>query len=205
VKIGIIGGGNVGGTLYQRFKQAGHDVRVGVPDASAVKYESIDALSPEQAAQHGEVVFFAIPWSAMESAVTQLEKDLVGKIVVDSTNPIAPDFSGLLLGHTTSAGQTVAAWLPKSKVVKAFNTLGFNIIANPDFGETGATLVIAGDDQDAKSIVSGLATDIGFSPVEVGPIARAAQTEALAWLWIQTSIRIGREFNFNLITRPGSS
>lgn len=197
MKIGIIGGGMVGGTLARRFIDAGHDVKVGVPNPTDEKYKDLPAVSPQQAGTHGEIVFLATPWSATEAAVTAVKNELNGKVVVDCTNAIKPDFAGLIFGVQDSAGQHVSGWLPGSKVVKAFNTIGFNIVADPQ----EATLLIAGDDDTAKGTVIELAMEIGFDPVDVGPLSLAAYTEAQAWLWITLAMKQGRDFTFNIVRR----
>lgn len=197
MNIGIIGGGNVGGTLCTQFQGAGHEVKVGVPDTGEAKYAALPATTPEEAASFGEVVFFATPWSATESAASTLKPQLGGKAVVDCTNPINADFSGLLYGHNDSAGQHIARLLPNSHVVKAFNTIGFNIMASP----AGATLLVAGDDAAAKTTVMQLGREIGFDPVDVGGISMAAYTEAFAWVWITLAVKNGRDFSFNIVKR----
>ena len=143
----------------------------------------------------------ATPWSVAESLVTTLQEELAGKILVDATNPIAPDFSGLLFGHKDSGGQVVARLAPGAKVVKGFNTVGFNIMADPSINGEPATLLLAGDDLQAKETVAILAKRIGFAPVDIGPISNASLVEASAWLWISLSQKIGRDFAFILTKR----
>ncbi len=202
MRISVIGSGNVGGALSRRLIDAGHEVIVGVRDPLDPKHEALPVATAEDAARFGDVVFLAVPWKSTEQICESLAEILQGKVMVDCTNPIAADFSGLELGHRDSGGEQVGRWLPGSKVVKAFNTIGFGIMENPDFHGTPAMLTIAGDDAGAKSIVSQLATDIGFAPIDVGPLARSVQTEALAWLWISLSIRDGRNFAFTRVQRP---
>lgn len=203
LKIGLIGGGNVGGTLARRFLELGLEVRVGVPDPTDEKYRDLPAAEPAEAARFGDVVILATPWSQAESALRAVSTEIEGKILVDATNPIAADFSGLTVGHTNSGGQLVSGWAPKSTVVKAFNTIGFNVMASPNLNGQPTTLLIAGDDDDAKETVASLARAIGFSPLDVGGLKHAALTEASAWLWISLTNKLGRRFAFNLNLAEG--
>ena len=201
MKIAIIGGGNVGGTLARRFASAGHELKVGVPDPGSDKYSGLIAVSPAEAAAHGELVFLATPWGVTEDTVRSLAGVFADKVVVDCTNPIAANFSGLVTARGDSGAQRVAALAPGAKVVKAFNTIGFNIMADPDFNGTPATLLMASDDSGAKLTVASLAKEIGFEPLDAGPLERAAELEAVAWLWITLSIRDGRDFTFVRVVR----
>jgi len=148
VKIGTIGAGQVGGTLGRAWAAKGHQVVLGVRDPRGPKVQELvkatggtaRAASPAEAAAHGEVVLLATPWAAARAALRGAG-DLTGKILVDATNPLEPE-SGLALGHTTSAGEEVARWAPGAKVVKAFNTLGAQHMANPRFGTQSASMLI---------------------------------------------------------------
>ncbi len=149
MKIGTIGAGQVGGTLGRAWAAKGHQVVLGVRDPRGPKVQELvkatggtaRAASPAEAAAHGEVVLLATPWAAARAALRGAG-DLTGKILVDATNPLQPDLSGLALGHTTSAGEEVARWAPGAKVVKAFNTLGAQHMANPRFGTQSASMLI---------------------------------------------------------------
>jgi predicted dinucleotide-binding enzyme len=109
MRIGIIGAGNVGGTLGRAWAANGHEVRFGVPNPTAPKIADLlkatggkaTAGSVAEAAAHGEVVVLATPWAATENAVRQAG-NLDGKIILDCTNPLKDDLSGLTIGHTTS-------------------------------------------------------------------------------------------------------
>ncbi len=198
LRIGTIGGGHVGGTLARALLAAGYEVRVGVPDPSQDKYKELSAVTPREAAAFGQVVILATPWSMTEAAIQSVAPELTGKILIDTTNPIAPDFSGLTVGHKQSGGQLVAGWASKARVVKAFNTIGANVMANPQLNGQPTTLLVAGDDTAAKDTVLLMAQDIGFAPLDVGGIDKSSLTEATAWLWITLASKLGREFCFNL-------
>jgi predicted dinucleotide-binding enzyme len=143
MRIGVIGAGNVGGTLGRAWVQNGHDVMFGVPNPTAPRMlELLRAIgskagagSVAEAAAHGEVVVFATPWAATQDAVRQAG-DLTGKVVLDCTDPLKEDLSGLAVGHTTSGAERVAAWASSQRVVKVFNTTGFENMAQPSYGGT---------------------------------------------------------------------
>lgn len=140
----------------------------------------------------------AIPWDAIESVVGG--NDVAGKIVIDCVNPISPEME-LVMGCTTSAGETVAKLAKGAKVVKAFNTTGFHNMKNPSFNSTKLTMLYAGDDESAKKIVGQLISDIGFDPVDAGPLKMARYLEPLAMLWINLFLGMKQDIAFQLIKR----
>ena len=198
MRIGVIGAGNVGGTLGRSWVQKGHDVVFGVPNPTARKMRELvkatggkaRAGSVAEAAAHGEVVAFATPWAATEDAVRQAG-DLAGKVILDCTNPLKEDLSGLAVGHTTSGAEQVAAWASSQRVVKVFNTTGFENMAQPSYGGTAITMFFAGDDAQAKRVAAQLAQEMGFDPVDAGPLANARLLEPLALLWIYLAVKQG--------------
>jgi predicted dinucleotide-binding enzyme len=113
----------------------------------------------------------------------------------------ATDLSGLALGTTTSAAEQVAQWAPGARVVKAFNTVGSNIMADPSFGSNRALLFYCGDDAAAKQTVKSLAGELGFDAQDSGPLRQARLLEPFALLWISLAYGqgYGREFAFQLI------
>src|SRR5262249_27426694 len=153
-------------TLGRAWVRNGHDVLFGVPDPTAPKMLNLlkaaggkaRAGSVAEAAAHGEVVVFATPWSAVRDAVRQAG-DLTGKVILDCTNPLKEDLSGLVVGHATSGGEQVAAWASSQRVVKVFNTTGFENMAQPSYGGTPITMFLAGDDAEAKRVATQLAQE----------------------------------------------
>jgi len=154
------------------------------------------------AAAFGEVILLATPWSGTEQALRSAG-NLSGKIVLDATNPLKADLSGLALGHTTSGGEQVAAWAAGAKVVKIFNTTGFGNMENPKYRDTTATMFYCGDDEAAKAAGARLAADLGFEPVDAGPLAQARTLEPLALLWISLAYfqKQGPNIAFKLLRR----
>ena len=210
MKIGIVGAGNVGGALGKAWTTAGHEVKWGVRDLSAEKVQRLlretpgsSAGSVAEAAAHGEIVVLTTPWGRPTEDAIRNCGDLRGKILLDCTNPLKPDLSGLAVGHETSAGEQVAAWAAGGRVVKIFNTTGSNNMENPDYAGQAATMFYAGDDAEAKKAAHQLAQDIGFDPIDAGPLANARLLEPFAMLWIYLAYPggQGREIAFKLLRR----
>ena len=198
MKIGIIGAGNVGGELGKLWAGKGHEIVFGVRDPADAKVRdllssirgSARAGSVKDAGTFGEVVVLAIPWSATEEAV-KAAGDLSGKVVIDCTNPLLPDLSGLALGTTSSAGEEVARWAKGARAVKAFNTIGAANFGIPQFGPQNASMFICGDDAGAKATVGRLAAELGFEVVDAGPLNASRMLEPLAMLWIHLAFNQG--------------
>ena len=208
MRIGVIGIGMVGGTLGRRWAKEGHEVMFGVREPSSEKVGRLLADSGEnaragtvaEAASFGEVVTLATPWSGTEDAVRQAG-DLTGKVLLDCTNPLKPDMSGL--EGDRSAAEQVAAWAPGAKVVKIFNTTGFKNMDDPRFGDDRATMFYCGDDAEAKKVAARLAEGLGFDAVDAGPLAEARSLEYLALLWIHLAYvqKLGPGIAFKLMRR----
>ncbi len=149
-----------------------------------------------------DVLLLAMPWPAVKDVVAGLG-NLTNKVLIDATNPLLPDLSGLALGTSTSAGEQVAGWAAGAKVVKAFNTIGNSIMANASFKGDKPVLFYCGDDAEAKKTVHQLAEDIGFDPQDAGPITQARLLEPFALLWISLAFQQGwgREFAFKALRR----
>ena len=190
MRIGIIGSGNVGGTLGRRWAENGHEVLFGSRDPSSKKMQSLveqvsgkaKAGTLSDAAAYGEVLVLATPWPATEQTLRDLG-DLAGKIIFDCTNPLKPDLS-LDLSGAGSGAEQVASWAEDARVVKVFNTTGYGNMADPGYDGQKATMFFAGDDHVAKSKAARLAEEIGFEAVDAGPLSHARLLEPMAVLWI---------------------
>jgi len=210
MNIGIIGGGSVGGTLGTGWARKGHKIRFGVrrPDSTEMRDllrkigTAAAAGSVAEAATFGEAVVLATPWPAAQEALRSAG-DLTGKVLLDCTNPLKADLAGIEVGTTTSAGEMVAQWSPGARVVKIFNTTGYNNMANPEYPLGPATMFYCGDDAGAKVVAAQLASDLGFEPVDAGPLTNARQLEPLAMLWIWMAVfgGMGTNFAFKLMRR----
>ena len=124
--------------------------------------------------------------------------------MIDPTNPIKADLTGLIIESSTSAAEEIAKWAKDSKVVKAFNSIGAKTLDNLQFGLVRADAFICGDDFKSKTVVKKLATEIGFDTVDAGPLINARVLEYLALLWIHLaySQQMGPNIAFKLLTRP---
>src|SRR5262245_24825152 len=180
MKIAILGAGQVGGTLGKQWSKKGHEVWFGVRRLQDEKTRQlIKSVGPTaragtvaEAAASGDVVVLATPWDATEAAI-KAAGNLTGKVVIDCTNPLRADFSGLEIGHTTSGAEKVAGWAHGAKVFKAFNTTGFNIMAAPIIDGLRTVMFVCGDDESAKPSVLQLAGDLGFEAVDAGKLTIA--------------------------------
>lgn len=172
MRIGIIGTGPVGSNLGNLFTAAGHDV------------VAVGRTGTREAVSHGEVVVLAISYAACAQALPPLADALAGKVVVDVTNPVAADWAPLPLGEQNSAAEEIARLLPRSHVVKGFNTIFADVMAVPKLERDGQriTCFVAGDDEESRAIVMALAGDAGFAPQDAGPLRVARHLEAMAHL-----------------------
>lgn len=211
MKIAIVGAGNVGGALGKGWSGRGHQVSFGVRDPQADKSRALgvetggraSVLEVAQAAREADVVVLCTPWEAAERAIAACG-DLAGKVLVDCTNPLAPDLAdGLLLGFDRSGAEQVAAWAGAARVVKAFNSTGWNNMVAPRIGNANAFMPVCGDDAAAKADVMALAMDLGFEAIDAGELKVARLIEPYAVFWIHLAYRcgLGREYAFTLARR----
>jgi predicted dinucleotide-binding enzyme len=210
MKIAMIGAGNVGSALGRGWSARGHEIFFGARDPKDEKLRVLvnsigakaHAVSVAEAAANSEIVVLATPWPAAQGAI-RAAGTLAGKIVIDCTNPLAPDLSGLAIGHTTSAGEEVAKWAKGARVVKAFNTTGSGNMANARYDSARPTMCLCGDDSAAKASVAKLAEDLGFEAVDAGPLKNARLLEPFAMLWIYLAIKqgLGPDIAFKLLRR----
>ena len=173
MNIGIIGSGNIGGNAARLFAKAEHDVAISnsrgpesLQDLVAGIGSNARAATVEEAASFGEVVLVAIPFFAYE---TLPAAQFAGKIVVDATNYYEGRDGQIDFGGLTS-GELLARHLPDTRLVKAFNTMYYETLATEGRGENRLVLFVAGDDDEAKAVVSGLIEEIGFEPVDTGSL-----------------------------------
>jgi predicted dinucleotide-binding enzyme len=181
--IAILGTGNMGSGLAQRL--AGKtSVVIGsrTPEANELSYA--DAVAK------ADIVVLAIPYEAALAAAGSL--NLSGKTVVDMTNPVKPDYSGLLLGHTTSAAEEIQKAAPGAKVVKAFNTIFAGLFAAPVTQTAGVPVFVAGNDETAVAAVAELAREAGFGVENAGGLDAARFIEPVGMLNIRFGYGLGQ-------------
>ena len=198
MKVLVIGAGNMGSAFVKQLSAAGHAVSVTARDAAktsalAAQYPGVKAVPLAVAADGTDVVILA---TAYPDAVAALQSvgSLQGKVVVDITNPLTADYMGLTLGHSTSAAEEIAKAIPGAYVVKAFNTLFAQVLAQGATLADGsqATVFYASDFEPAKQSVKTLAESMGFATADAGGLKNARYLEPLAGLNIYFGYGAGR-------------
>ena len=197
-RVGVLGSGEVGRRLAAGFASRGHDVMIGCRDLA--KPELHEWLSGDGAgvvtgayaevAAHGELLALAVLGNAAEQAIAEAGPDnFSGKVVIDAMNPL--DFSSgfppkLSISGEDSLGERVQRALPDAKVVKAFNTIGNPYFVDPSFSQGKPTMLIAGDDPDAKRTVGDVLADFGWPDVvDIGGIEGSRELEAICIAWVK--------------------
>lgn len=202
----IIGAGRVGRALGQALVAKRYRVHFGVPDPA--RYTTLPAQckgqatvgTVAQAIAASQLVILATPYAA----ALQVARDVADwghRILVDATNPIAPAMDGLLVGTTTSGAQQIALLAHQARVVKAFNSTGFENLSHPQYPGGPLFMPVAGDDAEARQKVIALATMLGFDAVDLGGLAAARYIEPWAMVWIEMSMRMGHGRNFGFIQK----
>lgn len=166
----IIGTGNMGQAIASVAGKGGHTVQ-------------LLGTNDRDTAVTGDIVVLAVPYPAIGDVITQRGESLAGKTVVDITNPLNFEtFDSLVVAPGSSATAEIAAALPQSNVLKAFNTNFAGTLAAGTVGTLPTTVLIAGDDADAKSALAGVVTSGGLKAVDAGSLKRTHELEALGFL-----------------------
>jgi len=191
MKIGILGSGLMGGKLGTIFARAGHEVVF----SYARRKEKLEGLArdagpkaragtPAEAARTADALLLAVHWSRVDDVLKQAG-DLAGKVIVTCSLPMNADDTGLVIAHTTSGAEELAKKVPEAKVACAFNTVPSEVLFGVYEARGGASrpsLVYCGDDAGSKEIAAALIRDVGFDPVDAGPLRIARYTEPFALL-----------------------
>jgi len=191
MRIGILGSGLMGGKLGTIFARAGHEVVFSYA-RSEQKLKTLAgeaqgnarAGTPSEAAQEADAVLLAVHWSRMDDVFSQAG-DLSGKVIVSCSLPMNAEDTGLVVAHTSSGAEELAKRLPEAHVVSAFNTVPSEVLFGVFEGRSKATrpsLVYCGDHAESKAVAAELIRDVGFDPVDVGPLRIARYTEPFALL-----------------------
>jgi predicted dinucleotide-binding enzyme len=204
MQIGILGSGEVGQTLGLGFAQLGHEVKIGTREPGSDKLKPWLAKagkrastgSFEETARFADLAVLATSWNGTQAAIELAQPgNLARKVVMDVTNPIVSEPGKpkrLALGHTDSGGEQVQRWLPHSKVVKAFNTVGSAHMVNPQFPNGPPDMFICGDDASAKQAVATLCKNFSWGVVDAGGIEGARLLEPMCLLWLVHGLQSGR-------------
>jgi 8-hydroxy-5-deazaflavin:NADPH oxidoreductase len=200
MRVGVLGSGDVGKALARGFIGLGHDVKIGTREPAKLA-EFVEQTGPhasagtfEEAARFGDLVVLATLGTGTQSAIEMARAaNFSGKVVIDTTNPL--DFSTgrpqLSVGFNDSLGEQVQRWLPQARVVKAFNTVGNAHMVNPDFPNGPPDMFIAGNDDDAKKIVSQVCQHFGWGVVDLGGIDASRYLEPMCLAWVIYGVRTG--------------
>lgn len=213
--VAVIGTGRMGAAIGPRFAETGHTVIYGSRSPNSERVQALVAKTGKgaraatnaEAIAQADIVALAIPFSATEALIKANADKLAGKIIFDITNAplkaLTPDREGAV---ESSSGQLIQKWAPDAHVVKAFNTVGYHIVANPSIADGPVTVPLSGNDDDAKSTVASIVQAMGFETADSGDIRFAHVTEGMAQLYF---IPYGRgdfaeafEFYFRKGTAP---
>ncbi|QDZ14719.1 NADPH-dependent F420 reductase [Humibacter ginsenosidimutans] len=191
--ISVIGTGNMGSAIAGLAKKGGASVQI-VDRAGAKAQDAAAALGATPAvfgdALTGDIVVLALPYPALDDVVTTYGAALDGKTVVDLTNPVDfATFDALTVPADSSAAAQLQATLPDAHVVKAFNTNFAATLASGTVGGEPTTVVIAGDDDAAKSELVELFTAAGLKVADAGALKRARELEAVGFLQMVLAVR----------------
>jgi hypothetical protein len=200
MQVGILGSGGVAQALGTGFLKLGHDVKLGSREPKKLQAwldkagKRASAGSLEDTARIADIAVLATLWTGTESALklAGAPTNLAGKLVMDVTNPLIYEtgkMPRLALGHADSGGEQVQRWLPQSKVVKAFNTVGSAHMVDPKFPGGPPDMFICGDDASAKQVVTGICRNFGWGTVDTGGIEGARLLEPLCILWVEYGLR----------------
>ncbi|MCK5314829.1 MAG: NAD(P)-binding domain-containing protein [Anaerolineales bacterium] len=203
MNIGILGTGNIGGTLGKVWAHAGHQVVFGTRDVNSPKIQPLleraggnaRADTVANAINFGEVLLFAIPWAAVAATMQDHAHSLQGKIVLDATN----NFAGAVINNVG----TILGSAPTASVYRAFNSLGWDIFDQSMFGEVEADLFYCGPEGENRPVVEALIADVGLRPVYVGDLDQVQLVDNLGALWVTLAFQrgMGRQFAFKILNR----
>ncbi len=198
--IAVLGAGNIGATLARKWAAADHEVTLGSrqPDDAALRELAAGmgagTASHADAVAGAEVIVLALPGGAVAGAAEALGHALDGKIVIDATNKMGtPEMNNI---------SVIRAAAPGAIAARAFNSVGWEIFAQPDFNGTPADLLWCGPDGDDGDTVEALITDVGLRPVRVGSLDQIHLVDLLAGLWFALVTARGgrRRLAFKVLT-----
>jgi predicted dinucleotide-binding enzyme len=191
MRVGILGSGLMGGKLGTLFARAGHEVVFSYSRRQATLKTlareagaNARAGTPAEAVQHARALLLAVHWSRVGDVLKQAG-DLAGKVIVTCSLPMNADDTDLVVAHTSSGAEELAKRVPGARVVAAFNTIPSEVLFSVferRGGSSSPDMLYYGDDQAAKTVAARLARDVGFHPVDAGPLRTARYAEPFALL-----------------------
>jgi predicted dinucleotide-binding enzyme len=209
MKIAIIGVGNVGTALGNAWTKRGHEIAFGVRDPDSAKARSLAKQFPAAhlllngaAAQRAEFIVLATPWQNTEEAVRTCG-NLHGKTIIDCTNPLKSDFSGLDVGFSISGGELISEWAHGADVFKTMNQIGARLMDAPSFaGTVKPAMFVCGEGKQKASVIL-LVEQLGFTVIDAGELKTARLLEPYGMLWIHLALtkKIPGDFAFALLAK----
>jgi 8-hydroxy-5-deazaflavin:NADPH oxidoreductase len=207
MRIAVIGSGSVGTGLAKAWSGLGHSVVIGSRSPESERLielvseigNGVTAAGLGESVVGTDVIVLAVPWNAAEVSVEALG-DVSGRLIIDATNPFVNGLN-LGIGHTDSGGERVAEWASGARVVKALNIVDARLLDGAKLDNREITIPIAGDDAEAKKIVSGLIAELGFDVVDAGKLESSRLLEPLTLLMIRLSMKksLGNEIGFRVL------
>ena len=203
MEIGILGSGVVGRALAAGYARHGHGVRIGTRQAQV---EGVPSAPPAEVVRGADLVVLAVNGPVAVDLVRSVATELDGKVLVDATNPLEPSETGmgLFVGTTDSLGEQIQRAVPGARVVKAYNTVGNALMVDPDLPGGPPTMFLAGDDEDAKALVTSLLEETGWDVADLGGIEASRWLEAMCMAWVAYGARTGTWDHAFRLLRPGS-
>jgi 8-hydroxy-5-deazaflavin:NADPH oxidoreductase len=202
MKIAILGAGNIGGTMGRKWAAAGHQVLFGVRNSSSPKTQAAlqsaggnaKAMDMREAISTAEVVLFSVPWAAVPEIAATHSAELAGKIILDATN----NFAGPVINRVDILQKTA----PSAQVYRAFNSLGWDLFADPEIHGTQVDHFFTGPDGAARQKVEQLIAEVGVRPIWVGENQLVTLVDSLGLLWVNLARQqgMGRHIALKLLS-----
>ena len=208
--IAVIGTGQVAGALGPEFAAQGHAIVYGSRDPSRDEVSNLvartgngaSATTPAESVIGADIVVLAVPGMVVEE-VTRGLGDLAGKIIIDPTNPIGRgDDGNFEMLVETSNAELIQAIASDAYVVKAFNTLNWRTMVDPEVSGGPVSIPLVGDSDDAKAVVAGLVQSMGLEPIDLGPLRYARHVEGMLIVWLNNRYVRNTPFDYHLRKVP---
>lgn len=197
MRVGILGSGLMGSTLGTLFARAGHQVvfsyahnKAKLTKLAHDAGKHAHAGTPAQAAQGADALLLAVHWSRVDDVLKQAGEHLSGKVIVSCSLPMSEDDTELVVAHTSSGAEELAKKIPNSIIVSAFSTVPSEVLFEIGSKRPKPSLVYCGDDAPSKAVAAELIRDVGFDPVDAGPLRMARLTEPFSLLVAQLAYEV---------------